>query len=530
MADNINYGPSAAQLATASAGAYEQGSAATLADINRQIADESARMEAAIVAGMSPQETEAMNARVNALKQRAANVIASSEGAYQFAQEQATAAADLYAKQTQDVQAAQRALAAQALGQAQTGAMPGGGYSRFTAEGARSLRENAAAAMAAVGGEGGVPASALVPTAGLVPTSGTGLTGAQQQQALLFGRALTAGQARALSEIQAQQMALATDIELKAQEAAREREAKERARVTDFRTSMFQYATQLAAQIGTNLAELKAKAAGADTRTGKQIADAELKLYERKAAIDWKNTMKEIAARAKASGASAADVAAAQAQANYALGGSTDFGKFITNKVNQLAYIPTDRAAGGVVLSTERDKDGKFKPLTFTGKDRFYVNQGVLIYNENPAGKNSKDSIVDITKMNEVLAVIGDIQTRKPAEQAKLWNQYWNSQAGLGDLVTRRAVAAIIGSKEAVNSQWWLNSIQGKTAGSFTPELSRQTAQRQQQAALPKVTTQVGAPAQGPFNPRGTLARFTEEEKKRQAALLRPGISISARK
>lgn len=530
MADNINYGPSAASLAGASAGAYEQESAATLADINRQIADESARMEAAIVAGMSPAETEAMNARVNALKQRAANVIAASQGAYQFAQQQAATAADIYAKQTEELQTAQRALAAQALGQGQAAALPGGGYSRFTAEGTRALRENAAAAMAAVGGEGGVPATALVPTPGLVQTAGTGVSGVQKEQALLFGRALTAGQARALAELQGQQMALATDIENKAREAAMEREQKERQRVTDFKTSMFQYATQLAAQIGTNLAELRAKAAGADTRTGKQIADAELKLYERKAEIDWKNTMKEIAARSKAAGASAAEVAAQQAQANYALGGSTDFGKFVTNKANTFGYMPT--GAGGVVLSTERE-NGKFKPWSYTGKDRWYINQGVMLYEENPGAKNSVPVTLDpYGKLNEVIAVLGDIQATKPADRAKKWTQYWNSPAGLGDLTARRALALVMGTKEATNSQWWLNNIQGKNVGSFTPELVKQVTEQkaQEQRAKNTPTVQIGAPAQGPFNQRGTLARFTEEEKKRQAALLRPGITISARK
>jgi hypothetical protein len=304
----INYGQSAADLAAAAAESYDKSSQENLANINREIADESARMEAAIVAGMTPQETAAMNARINALKERAANVIASSRGAYQFAQEQATAASNLYSTQMEELQTAQRSLAAQALGQAQAPAGVGG-YNRFTAEGTRALRENAAASMAAVGGEGGIPISSLVPTTGLMQTAGTGLTGIEKERSLLFGRALTAGQARSLAEIQGQQMALATELELRANEAASEREQKERQRVADFKTSMFQYSTQLAAQIGTTLADLRAKAAGADTRTGKQIADAELKLYERKAAIDWKNTMKEIAARAKAAGVSSTEIA-----------------------------------------------------------------------------------------------------------------------------------------------------------------------------------------------------------------------------
>lgn len=531
MAEKINYGPSAAQLAASAATAYEQGSQATLADINRQIAEESARMEAAVVAGMSPEETAALNARVNALKERAANVIASSQGAYQFAQQQAAASADIYAKQMEELQTAQRALAAQALGQAQATAMPGGGYSRFTAEGTRALRENAAAAMAAVGGEGGVPASALVPTPGLMQTAGTGVSGVQREQALLFGRALTAGQARALSEIQAQQMALATDIETRAREAAMEREQKERQRVADFRTSMFQYATQLAAQIGNNLADLRAKAAGADTRTGKQLADAELKLYERKAEIDWKNTMREIAARAKAAGATPAEVAAQQAQANYALGGNTDFGKFVTNKAGTFSFMPT--GAGGIVLSPDRNKKGEFKPWSYTGKDRWYINEGVMLYEENPGAKNSVPVTLDpYGKLNEVIAVLGDIQASKPTERAKKWTQYWNSPAGLGDLTTRRALALVMGTKEATNSQWWLNNIQGKTTGTFTPGLQQESQQRKQdqkrQAAMG--TTQIGAPMEEPFGNRGTLARFTEEEKKRRAALLKPGVTISARK
>lgn len=468
----INYGKSPAELAAAQAAAYEQGGAATLADVNREIAAESARMEAAIVAGMSPEETAGMNARINALKERAANVIASSQGAYQFAQEQAKASADLYATQMEELQTAQRNLAAQALGQGQAVSTPGGGYNRFTAEGTRAIRENAAAAMAAIGGEGGVPGSALVPTTGLVETTGTGLTGIERERSLLFGRALTAGQSRALAEIQGQQMALATQLELQASEAAREREAKERARVSDFKTSMFQYATQLAAQIGTTLADLKAKAAGADTRTGKQIADAELKLYERKAGIDWKNTMKEIAARAKAQGVSPAEQAAIIASANRELGSSNLFAKTFGDVVSRLQYVPkvtSDPIARQQGMLGKYDKETKsVLPISFDKKDRWYYADGLLQVDTDGAGEQPLQQVDVQGLLDEITAKLGELSTIPANKRAKAWDDYYSDPAGMGNKYNRRAMAVLFGDQGPLRAGWWLERAFPKTTQTVT--------------------------------------------------------------
>jgi len=464
MAENINYGPSAASKAQAGADAYAIESAQSLADINRSISEEAARLESAIVTGMSPAEIAARNASIAALKERAANVIAASQGAYTFAQEQAKTSADIYGKSMEQLQASQRQLAAQALGTAGAGVGPGE-YNRFTAEGTRALRENAAATMATVGGEGSVPVNALVPTTGLVETAGGGLTGIGQGASLLFGRALGAAQARSLAEIQGQQLALGSQIERDAMQAASDRERAERQRVTDFRTSMFQYATQLAGQIGTNLATLRSTAASADTRTGKQLADAELKLYERKAAIDWKNTMREIAARAKAAGVSAEQSAAEQKAYAYTLGSANDLGKLANMKLGTLAYLPTDRTRENLLIG----KGGK--PITTTGKDRWYMNAGILSWDEDGNGDAKAIDVPIQSKMEDVLAFLGNISLMKPAERNKAWNSYWNDpKNGLGGKEWRGALEILFGA-DAKNPQWYLNVIDGKVQGStFTPQ------------------------------------------------------------
>jgi hypothetical protein len=469
MAEKINYGPSAAKLAEASAAAYEQGSAATLADINRQIAEESARMEAGVVAGMSPEETASMNARVNALKERAANVIASSQGAYQFAQQQAQSSADLYTRQMEELQTAQRNLAAQALGQARTNLSPVDA-GRFTSEGLRSIAENAASVMATVGGERGLPAGSLVPTAGLVETGGAGLTGIQGQQNLLFGRALTAGQARAFSELQAQQMALATQIETQARESSAEREQRERQRVSDFRSSMFQYATQLAAQIGNNLNELKAKAAGADTRSGKKVAQAELDAYEKKSAINWKFTLKQIQAQARGQGLSKEETAMLEFDANQQRGNNEPLGKLLSGGLLNIPNLTTDTITGRIL-----NADGK--PLSLPGdRGQWFLDAGVLLYDPDGTGKKTAVNPQVDQLVMRVNAKIGQIMTLPKKQRGAAWDAFWNdSTTGLYNQTARKALAVVLGTPDALNSKWYkerlLNGIPSPYAGMGYKEL-----------------------------------------------------------
>jgi hypothetical protein len=486
-----NYGPSAASLATAAASAYDESSTKLLADINADIARTATEMNDAIVRGMSPEEQAGLNQRLSALTQRAKAVIESSQGAYQYAQEQSTAAANLYSEQMQQAQAAQRQLAAQAFGQSQAVPTPGG-YDRFSAEGGRAIRESAGATMAAIGGEASVPSGLLPNVPGLVtpgrPEAAGGLVGVSLGGAQLFNRALNASQARALAELQGQQLALATQLELSANEAAREREEKERDRVAQYKISALLSAQGIAAQIGSTRAELLAKAAGSDTRTGKQIAQAELDAYDKKSAIDWKYTQKQIAAQAKSQGLSKEDTAMLQMQADEVLGGSTIPGRLLNNALKIMGNLPTNSKTGEILGALPGDKG------------KWYLDAGVLLYDRDGNGKATPQPVQIDQIIRRVNAKLGQISTLPKNKQAEAWGKFWDdTTTGLGDAVARRALAIITSAPDALNQNWYFELLTKGTAGTgrtLTPAAEAAADQRRADKLPPVSPTP--SPSPGP--------------------------------
>jgi hypothetical protein len=363
-------------------------------------------------------------------------------------------------------------------------------YNRVTAEGARALREGAAATMAGLGGEASVPSTAQVNVPGLI-TPGTqgaagGVVGVSLGGAQMFDRALRAGQASQLAQIQAQQLQLASDIEAKANQAVAERVQAERDRVQQYKINALLSAQSIAGQIAQDRAKLMAAAAGADTRSGKQKADAELAAYERKAAIDWKYTLKELNARATAQGLSKEETAMLQMQANQAYGQTTMLGSVLNNALNRIEFIPTNRATGEIL-----GPGGK--PYKFAGDPgTWYISSGMLAYDPDGAKGKQQASTIDMpTIIAQIQAQAGYIMNQPKEKRKAAWNAYWkNMQTGLGSPTIRKALVIAIG-KDAENSDWWYNTLtnpNATTGTSLLPQASAQTQQRkiervQQQAA-----------------------------------------------
>jgi len=519
----INYGESDAAKAAKAVEAFDTSSGETLADINADIAKTSAEMEAAIVRGMSPQEQAALTQKLAALSDRAKAVIDASKGAYQFSIDQSKIAADEYSTQMQAAQAAQRQLAGQAFGQLQ--AAPAlGGYDRNIAEGSRAIKETAGAYMAALGGEGSVPVGLLPTMPGLITpgqqgTAG-GLVGVSLGTSQLFNRALSASQARALAELQGQQLSLATQLEISASDAAREREERERAEVRQYKTSALLNAQGIAAQIGKTRAELVAAAAGADTRTGKQKAEAELAAYDKKSAIDWKYTQKQIAAQAKARGLSSEETALLQQQASEALGASTLPGTILNNALNRVAFLPSNRQNGMLI-----GRDGK--PLRIDG-DRgvWYLDAGTLLYDADGTGKKTPAPFAVDQMVQRVNAKLGQIATLPAGQRKQAWTEFWNNtKTGLGDATARRALAIIVGSTDALNPNWYFELLTKGTFGTgktLTPAAEAAAAASNKAKTAAKDILMIGAPFEEPFNKR------PKQEDKPVINLNKPGVSISA--
>jgi len=498
----INYGESDAAKAAKAAAAFETSSGETLADINADIAKTSAEMEAAIVKGMSPQEQAALTQKLAALSDRAKAVIDASKGAYQFSIDQSKIAADEYATQMQAAQTAQRQLAGQAFGQLQ--AAPAlGGYDRNIAEGSRAIKETAGAYMAALGGEGSVPVGLLPTMPGLITpgqqgTAG-GLVGVSQGTSQLFNRALSASQARAFAELQGQQLALASQLEINAADAARAREEKEREEIRQYRTTALLNAQNIAAQIGKTRAELLAAAAGADTRTGKQRAEAELAAYDKKAAIDWKYTQKQIAAQAKAKGMSAEESAMQQYDLDASLGATSIPGQLFNNSLKYLSALPTDRTTGTLL-----GRDGK--PLKIAGdRGTWTLDAGVLYYDiDGPTGKQPSRPVPMDQIVKKVNAKLGQIQSLPKNKQREAWDSFWSdTKVGLADPTQRRALAILVGSDDALNSSWYFDLLTKGTYGSgrtFTP-----AAEAAAKANQTKVTEQPKVIPGLPFKPAVTV-------------------------
>jgi len=537
MADKINYGPSQATLAQRGVEAYTNAAQNNLANVKAEIDKVAAELAAGIQVGMTPEETAAMNARLNNLKNQAQTITGQIQASYDFATKQSETSQQEYNAQVLAMQAAQREATAQALGQLQAVPTPTG-YSPTLAAGERNIRSQALAEQAYMTGPESIPQEMRPRIPGLLPTTPAtagGVVGVTGGTTKLFQSLLSQAQQSALANLATSQLRLQQELETEARTAASAREAKQREKYENFKIAGVNSIINLTSDIGTKTAELEAAAASADTRTGRQIAEAELDAYKRKAAIDLANDLARIRAQAKSAGLSKAEVAEIDMANKTALGSATNLSAFVQSRIKTLTTTPRITAEGKIAKPGEAgfilDKNGK--ELTYTGKDRFFLDTaGFLYYQENKnidkiTGEASKFKDIDLNELNRRIAYgLGSAALYKNVKERNevITSWYNDKNNGLRDNDLRKAAGVILGKEAAISPSFWQKS--------FTEQLTYGGSKN----VLPPVkptptkTTVVSPKAFEPIQPKGKKAAFTPAEKKRMAALLKPGVSISARK
>ena len=311
MAEKINYGESQAQLAQRGVGAYTTAAQNNLANVKAELDKVAGELAAGIQVGMTPEETATLNARLNNLKNQAQTITGQVQASYDFATKQSQTSQQEYNQQILAMQEAQRRATGQTISQLQSVPTPGG-YSSVVAENEENIRRQAAAEQAFMTGRGSVPADMQRITPGLLPSStGTqgGVIGVSGGTQKLFESALSSAQQSALTNLATSQLRIQQELESEARTAASERETKQRDKYENFRIASLNSIVNLTSDIGNKTAELEAAAASADTRSGRQVAMAELDAYKKKTAIDLSNDLSRIRAQARSAGLSKNEVA-----------------------------------------------------------------------------------------------------------------------------------------------------------------------------------------------------------------------------
>jgi hypothetical protein len=447
MADNMNQ--SDRTRAQAAAETYQAAIAPTIDQLNKQLTDTVAEMNAKIVTGMTDNEKADLQARFEQAKTQYADAIARSQGQFAFAQKAAETSSAATQQGLQDVFKAQQALAAQALGQTAVAA-PGAGYIADVAGAQRAAQQNAAAGLAVTGGDLSVPQGALVRTPPLAAGPGTtlagatagGLIGVSGATADLYKQMLEGSRARALTDLEAQRTAVDQAIRIAADQSARQREEQERARVQSFEQNAMASLLAQTTQMNSKYAELAASAAGADTTTERQKAAAEIAKLKKQEDIRLAADLKRIAAQARASasgsGLSAQQAAAEQDVKNYqagqaAIGKTLDSGlqAFVnrftnTEKIGDWSYL------GGELVYT--------KALPGTG------------------GKSLQAKVDPQLVFYNLQARVGSVLGRKPAEQRAIIDRYLNTELAPAEREFLRTTFPL-----AKNGQYWVDLASGKT-------------------------------------------------------------------
>lgn len=355
MAEKINYGLSEAARMEQAAQAYGAASSQSVADLEQSYKDKVNELAKGIVTGMTQQEKDLLEKQVQDLGNRYSQAINATQGQFAFAQQQAQTTAAEMADQYAQMQDAQRALAEQALGAARTTTTPGG-MTAAQRDAILQAQQVGAANLAYVGGAGAVPQELLAPE-----QRGTGgLMGVASLARNLYSQSLEAQKAASRAQLEGSRVNLQTALEARALESAMAREQKERDRLREFELTGFNAVLAAKQERDNKMAELLAAAAGADTRTEKDKALAELDMYQKKSDIDLKKSLALVAAQAKASGSTGVSQAASDLDAELT-GRASAFGK---NLMTAIARRPQGRPIGSAVTI-----DGKKYTLTLNGKE-----------------------------------------------------------------------------------------------------------------------------------------------------------------
>lgn len=530
MADKINYGASEATLAKRGVDAYTNAAQNNLANVKAEIDKVAAELAAGIQVGMTSDETTALNARLNNLKNQAQTITGQIQASYDFASKQSETSQQEYNQSILAMQEAQRRATAQALGQLQSVSLPTGYSSTIATEG-ENIQRQALAEQAYMTGRESIPQEMRVNVPGLLPTTPAtaggvvGISGGTQK---LFQSALSQAQQSALANLATSQLRLQQEIESEARGAAKLREEKQREKYENFKIAGVNSIINLTSDIGAKTAELSAAAASADTRSGKQKIEAELDAYKKKAAIDLANDLAKIRAQARSAGLSTSEQQQIDLNNKIILGSTTNLGAFVQNRIQTLSTTPRiNNNTKRMALPNESGfvTDTKGKILTFTGNDGFLLDPaGTLTYYGNVKNDDPRNQqTIDLNNLyGRITLGLGSAALGKNAsERNKLLSTWFNDpNNGLGDAVYRKAIGVVLGLP-ATKLDYWQKS--------FTSNLDYGVSKLPPIKPAPVKTT-VNIKQQEPFQPKGKKAAFTPAEKKRMAALLKPGVSISARK
>jgi len=432
------YGQSDAALAQKAANTYAAGVPTTLDQINKQIAATSAELEAKIKVGLTDVDKADIASRLDALKTQATQAINNTRSNYEFAQQQNALSGQATQQSMADIQNSQAALAAQALGMTRTSATPGG-YAPQVSDYLNLSSRISAADLAATGGEGSVPFGAQVnvpslPAMGLSLAYGpqAGLAGISQMASTLFSNTLQGSAARAKSDIEQQQVNLGTSIEQNARDAARAREQSQRDALQSWILQQKGNAITTASSMNQDLLKLQASAASADTRTGRQKAQAEVDMAKKKAAIEFKNALALQNARADAAGLTDEQKAEALRLSYIAKGESTPL---IQTGYNKIATTLSSSIPNKVI-------DG------YTYK---YVNGNLIV-----TGGKSPIELNPYQIVQGMSSVVGDISTKPKSEQAGLFKDWYNNSL---NSVQKQALALVYGNPKPANWKYYYDMI-----------------------------------------------------------------------
>jgi len=534
MAEQINYGESQAILAQRGVDAFNTASQNNIANVKAELDKVAAELAQGIQVGMTPEETAALNTRLNNLKSQAQTLTGQVQASYDFATGQSQTSQQEYNQQILAMQEAQRRATGQTLSQLQSVPTPGG-YSSVVAENEENIRRQAAAEQAFMTGRGSVPAYMQRITPGLLPPSTAtqggviGVSGGTQQ---LFQSALSSAQQSSLANLATSQLRIQQELESEARTAASDRETKQRDKYENFKISAINSIVGLTSEIGSKTAELEAAAASADTRTGKQIANAELDDYKKRKNIELANQLATIRASARAAGLSAADQKEIVKANDYYKGReTTKLGQVLQNRFITLDSLAVDKNTQALV-------DNNLNPYTNNGKDRILRRNGILYYQADAVDNNLKDkydptALVQIDAnsfVDTTLTILGMASTADKKTRDRLIQDFYNNpELGLKN-DQNLLLSQILLGKNSTNIKFWYDSFDDKKPitldfGKYNPNTVRSTL-----PTLPLVQSKASIKLQEPIQPKGKLAQFTPAEKKRMAALLKPGVTISARK
>jgi hypothetical protein len=391
----------------------------------------------------------------------------------------------------QDIQRAQQALATQSLGLAGYTGMPG--YSATAVDAQRAIQQAGAANLALIGGEGAVPAGAQVRTPFSPTGAGTefaggpqaGLIGLSKTAQDMFLGSLLGAEARSLTETEQQLTNIQSQYGLDAARAVRERVQKEKDEVRNFIIQGMQGLLNLKAQQSTTQAQLEAAAAGADTRSGREKANAELDFYKRKSKIDLDNTLKTISAQARGRGASASEVKAIKDAIDITKGEESGFGKLTKQRLANL-----ERVFSGEITPPAGFKFDKVNNALYRTSDKlktplWKLENGVLLYNEGNRDKPKFKEVQVGATINELYRKVGELQGLPSNQQLKQFTKYFNSST---ESVRLRQALTIIYGSNALNPEFYIKSAASPFISSAPPAPYSPTKQQK-----PKQTSKLPA-------------------------------------